>query len=257
MRILKKKLLFSLASEIDFFKKAEGYEYKPYRFLYFRLAEFEKGSVRDAAGRLVRRGAVDKIVRNGQARFRLTAVGREQLLRSLAISRGQRRVWDRIWRIVVIGNAGANLRSVQRRLALLGYKRVARGVYVTPLAVSEETKAYFLGKTWTLEVQVIESRRLIVGDDWQLAKRLWRLDEQGAKYAEFVKDAEGLLKMARKNIVLLRQSKGGFKTAFDRYFRLLLTDPGLPRKLLPADWHAEKAGEVFGRLAELAKTAEI
>jgi phenylacetic acid degradation operon negative regulatory protein len=257
MRVLKKKLLFALASEVDFFLRAEGYEYKPYEFLYFRLSEFEKGSVRDAAVRLSRGGAVDRITRNGQAQFRLTGVGREKLLKSLAISRGQKRVWDRIWRTVVVEGLGEDLRLLQRKLRALGYRRVARGVYITPLAVSDKTKELLMEKTWTNKVFVIESRRLIVGDDWQLARRLWDLDKQAGKYADFVRQAESLLKKARRNLVVLQQSNAGFKQVFDRYFWLLFSDPGLPRKLLPDDWQAEKAKELFLRLVELTKTAGI
>ena len=257
MRKLKQKLLFSLASEQDFFLKAEGYEYKSYQYLYYRLSEFEPGSVRDAAVRLAKTGAVDKIIRNNQARFRLTATGRDRWLKSLAISRGQKRAWDRIWRVVIVQGAGEDWRWLKRQLRGLGYRRVARGVYVTPLAVSDKTKELLIGKTWTNEVQAIESRRLIVGDDWQLARRLWKLDKIGEKYADFVISAERLLKMARRNLILLQQSKGGFKQAFDGYFRLLISDPGLPKKLLPTDWQADKAKELFLRLSQLAKTAGI
>jgi len=257
MRILKKKLLFSLVSEQNFLIKAEGYGYKDYGYLYFRLSEFEKGSVRDAASRLVKAGLVDRIVRSDESRFRITAMGREKLLEDLMIYRGQRRVWDRRWRIVIVGKLGKDLRTVQRKLANLGYKRVARGVYITPLSVSEETKSFFLSKTWTVEVQMIESRKLIVGDDWQLARRLWKLDKQGEKYADFVRESELLLKMGRRNIMLLRQAKKGFKQMFDRYFWLLQEDAGMPKKLLPADWQADKAREVFLRLVELGKTANL
>jgi len=257
MRILKTKLLFALASEYDFLRKSEGYEYKPYRFLYFRLSEFEKGSVRDAAVRLSREGAIDKIVRSNQVLFRLTGAGRARLLKQIPVYRGQRKVWDRIWRLVIVEGVGDKIRALQAELGRLGYKRVSRGVYVTPLRVSEQTKELFLQKTWTGKAQVIESRRLIVGDDLQLARRLWQLDQTATGYAEFVRVGERLLKMARRNIVLLQQSKGGFKEVFDRYYRLLRQDPGLPKRLLPPDWQAGKAQELFLRLVELTKTAGV
>jgi len=134
---------------------------------------------------------------------------------------------------------------------------VSRGVYVTPLSVSEQTKQLFLQKKWLNKAQVIESRKLIVGDDLQMARRLWQLDQTAAGYSDFIKVAERLLKIGRKNIVLLRQSKTGFKEVFDRYFNLLMTDPGLPKKLLPPDWQADKAQELFLRLVELTKTAKL
>lgn len=257
MRVLKTKLLLALASEQDFLRKSEGYGYKSYEFLYFRLSEFEKGSVRDAAARLSREGTIDKIVRGNHVLFRLTGLGRERLLRQIQLYRGQRKVWDRIWRLVIVEGVGDKIRSLQGKLGALGYKRVSRGVYVTPLAVSEQTKQLFLKKEWLGKAQVIESRRLIVGDDLQLARQLWQLDQTASSYAEFVRVAERLLKLGRRNIVLLRQSKGGFKEVFDRYFGLLMSDPGLPKKLLPPDWQAEKAQELFLRLVELTKTLKL
>lgn len=257
MKLLKTKLLFALASEVDFLKKSEGYEHKGYKFLYFRLSEFEKGSIRDAAVRLSREGLVDKITRNRQVYFRLTGAGRDKLLEKLDIYRGQRQVWDRIWRIVVLKDVEGKSRALQIKLSELGYKRVSRGVYVTPLRVSDGTKKLFLEKQWLGKAQVIESRRLIVGDDLQMARSLWHLEKVGGEYADFVTKSERLLKFSRRNIMLLQQSKGGFKKIFNLYFSLLMGDPGLPKKLLPVDWPAEKAGELFARLALLAKTANI
>jgi len=257
MRLLKKKLLFCLASEVDFMKKAEGYGYKGYDWLYFRLSEYEKGSVRDAANRLVKSGEVDKIVRNNRSLFRLTGVGRDKLIKSMRPQGQRKQVWDRIWRVVIVEGIGDDGRSLEVKLKRLGYKRVSRAVYVTPFKVSEETKSLFLEGKWQNKAQVIESRRLIVGDDLRLARTLWHLEEIGQKYADFVSLSDRLLKLSRQNISLLRQSKFGFKAVFDRYFSLLNRDPGLPRKLLPPDWQADKAKELFFRLAEMTKTAKI
>ncbi|MEA3355655.1 MAG: PaaX family transcriptional regulator C-terminal domain-containing protein [Patescibacteria group bacterium] len=257
MRILKTKLLFALASEKDFLRKTEGYEYKTYDFLYFRLSEFEPGSVRDAAIRLTRSGSLDKIIRGNQSSFRLTGLGREKLLDQLPIYRGQRRVWDRIWRIVIVKKLGNESRQVGRSLGRLGYKRVARGVYVTPFSVSSETKKLFLANKWQEKGQIIESRKMVLGDDLKMARQLWELDQTSAGYLEFINQADRLLKFSRRNIILLQQSKGGFKGVFDKYFYLLLNDPGLPKKLLPPDWQADKAEELFSRLVVMAKTAGI
>jgi len=257
MRRLKTKLLFALATEVDFLKKAEGYKYKGYKYLYYRLSEYEKGSVRDAVVHLSREGALDKIVRGNKARFRLTGAGREQLLKKIPLYRGQKQVWDRIWRVVIVSDLGVNSRIVGRRLADLGYKRISRGVFITPLRVSEETRELFMDKRWSSKAQVIESRKLIVGDNLGLARQLWGLDQTAAGYLELISKADRLLKIARSNLVLLQQSKGGFKQVFDGYFRLVMTDPGLPRKLLPEDWPADKAKDLFDRLVILAKTAKL
>jgi len=257
MKRLKTKLLFSLVSEVNFFSKAEGYKYRGYKYLYFRLSEYEKGSVRDAVNRLEKEGAIDKIIRGNQARLRLTGVGRERLLEQISRYKGQKKVWDRIWRIVILTEVAGRSRQIKRELEGLGYKRVSRGVYVTPMRVSEATKQLFSQKDWFSRAQVIESRKLIVGDDLGLARGLWKLDQTAAGYFRFIKRAEQLLKIGRKNVLLLQQSKGGFKQVYDEYFELLLSDPGLPKKLLSEDWPAGRADELFSRLVILANSAGI
>ncbi len=257
MRLLKTKLLFSLASELDFHAKTEGFEYQRYEFLYFRLSEYELGSIRDSAVRLTRAGFVDKLIRNDKAWLRLTALGREQLLRQLGIYRRQSQPWDNRWRLVIVLSGRGQARELGTRLKQLGYKRVTRGVYVTPFKVSEATRELFLEPKWQKTSFVIESRRLVVGDNLELSRNLWNLEVLGTKYADFVSLASRLLRLARKNIVLLQQSKGGFKTVLDRYFQLCLLDPGLPKQLLPLQWPADAAKELFLRLATLAKTAAI
>lgn len=250
MKILKTKLLFALDSE-------ENFEYKTYEWLYFRLTEFEPGSVRDAAARLVKAGAVDKIIRGRRAQFRLTANGQDQLLSQMKGLREKKKVWDRIWRVVILTQVGFNSRQLRRELKRLGYQKVERAVYITPFSVSEATKQLFLEPKWQNKAQVIESRRLIVGDNLRLARTLWQLDQQAQKYTDFVSLSDRLLRMARKNLVLLRQAKVGFKAVFDRYFSLIMSDPGLPKQLLPSDWQNEEAKELFKRLVELTKTAKI
>ncbi|HKZ35927.1 MAG TPA: PaaX family transcriptional regulator C-terminal domain-containing protein [Patescibacteria group bacterium] len=250
MKLLKKKLLFALNSQAEI-------GYHPYDFLYFRLSEFESGSVRDAVVRLEKAGAIDKLTRNNRVQMRITNLGREMLTEEIGVLNGPRKPWDGRWRIVVLNGVKNQHHSLLKGLKSLSYRRVARGVYVSPLTVSNATRQLFLDKTWTQLAQIIESRRLILGDDLQWARTLWGLDKLGREYEDFVSLADRLLKISRKNYLLLRQSKGGFKQVFDRYFYLQSADPHLPRQLLPPSWQAEAAKGLFERIVVLAKTAGI
>lgn len=244
MKILKKKLLFSLLSETLT-------EYKPYKWLYYCLSEYRSGSIRDAAVRLAKAGLVDKINRGNQVFFRLTSMGADQFKREVSS-------WDHIWRVVISLPAPAGgPNRLERELIRLGYKQLARGVYICPLPVSETTKQLFLMPKYLNCGNVIESKRLVVGDDRQWASRLWQLEEIGQKYTDFVNICARLLKLSRQNFGLLNQAKGGFKTVFDLYFKLFLLDPGLPSTLLPSDWQKEEAKKLFIQLSQLAKTAGI
>ena len=256
MKLLKRKIIFCLASEIDFFKLNEGFAYYPYSFLYPRLFQFKKSSVRDAILQLVRSGEVDKIIRNNVPFFRLTSRGREKLLSFFPQSLGQKKVWDRIWRLVIINSKFkkqkeklGKLRKLRLALKSLGFKKLNRGVYLTPLPISAQLKHLLLGEDFSAKIAVIESRRLLLGDDEQLAKEIWSLDQVLVNYQNLITRQKKLLRKLKDKKRLTNQEEKQFFLILNDYFSLLEKDPGLPKKLLPPDWPQEKCSQVFLALA--------
>jgi len=266
---LKRKILFCLASEVDFFKKGEDFAYYPYSFLYTRLSIYQKSSVRDSTLQLVRAREVDRISRNRKAFFRLTSQGRSRLLSFFPISLGQSRVWDRIWRIAVISSPDVNstpglkdprvneLRTLRRKLRELGFKQFSRGVYLNPLPVSMRLKTLLLEENFSAKIAVIESRRLVLGDNKQLAKMIWPLDELLIDYQNLITKINRLLKRFKKKKRLLKKDKIAFPSILDSFFSLLEKDPGLPKKLLPPDWPFDSVKERFFRLAKLIEKQPV
>jgi len=242
MKVLKKKILLSLSLPIDFFKQKEGFVYRPYSFIYF-LVKFKHSSIRDAISQLVKSGEIDKIVKNGIAFFRLTGLGRERLLSFFPISLGQSRVWDRKWRLL-IGNA-KNLKPI---LNSFGFQKLTRGVYLTPMPVSEQLKSYLLEKRLISEAILIEAHRFLLTDDQKLAKKLWQLEELARKYRDFINKSRGVLKSLRTQKRLKNRDKNRVVDLFNAYFSLLSSDSGLPKKLLLPDWPADFAREIFLRI---------
>ena len=267
MKLLKRKILFTLASEIDFFSRTESFNYKPYYFLYWRLAGYQESSIRNAVLQLVESGEIDKIMRNSTSLFRLTSQGRDRLLSFFPISIGQKRVWDRRWRIAIVSssqgsslakdNPSRKIRKLRKGLRKLGFKKLSRGVYLTPLPVSERLKEFLFQDNLTPHLGgVIESRRLVIGDDKQLAKQIWPLNKLGQAYNQSISRIERLLVVLRKQKRLLDKEKKQFSLILDNIFSLLAADPGLPKKLLPNDWPLDLARERFLKLAEAVKFLE-
>ena len=282
MKLLKRKILFTLASEIDFFKINEGFEYYPYKFLYARLLNYKSSSIRDAVLQLAASGEIDKITRNKTVLFRLTAQGRSRLLYFFPISVGQKKVWDRIWRIAVIkarktiklGKARAgstsevtqsgsseveqarDFRKLRQTLRTLSFRKLSRGVYITPLPISAQLKNFLLEEKISVKIAVIESRRLLLGDDKQLAKQVWSLNSLLKEYQNLINQAIVLLKYIKGQKSLTSKAKKQFSLILDSYFSLLGKDPGLPVKLLPIDWPFDLVKETFLRLADRVKAKE-
>jgi DNA-binding transcriptional regulator PaaX len=284
MKVLKRKILFSLASETDFMQNESGFDYKPYKYLYLRLINFSQSSVRDATLQLTESGYIDKIVRNAVPMFRLTSRGRQKLLSFFTLTWGQKRVWDNIWRLAIISQhkiskqgkrikkrgrkTGNNregssdntqiLRILRRNLRSLGFKRLSRGIYITPLPVSGKIKDFYLENTkYSANITVIESRKLLIGDNQQLAKQVWQLDTLIIKYHQFITNISNLLKKLKQQKRLNQQEKLQFTLILEQYFSLLEADPGLPKKLLPPDWPYDKAQLEFYKLSQTVKKLEV
>lgn len=249
MKVFKRKILLGLSLPVDFFQQREGFEYSPYSFLYSLLKDYRQGSIRDAIAQLSRSGEVDKIIRNNVPYFRLTSMGRERLLSFFPISLGQKRVWDHRWRIVV-----GSSRKIRLKLRELGFKKLARGVYLTPMPISEPLRAFLLAENLLGKVTVIESRRLLAGDDKNLAKEIWQLEKLVKKYHFFIKECKSLLKKVRNKKRLEVQEKNEVVKLFNDYFFLLSTDPGLPKRVLSSDWPADAARETFLQIFYLKNT---
>jgi len=275
MKLLKRKILFVLGSEIDFFLKSDGLEYKNYEFLYGRLLGFKPSSIRGSVLQLVKTGEVDKIIRNGTPLFRLTSQGRDRLLSFFPISIGQHKVWDGIWRIALIKKqndlsfltdkkkidnrrASYELRVLRRGLRSLGFKKLSRSIYITPLPISNQIKSFCLeNQFFNAQIAVIESRRLIIGDNKQIAKQIWGLDQLVSAYQVVITKIDRLLSGFKEEKGLKNREKKAFSLILDLYFNLLEADPGLPKKLLSSDWPADLVKERFIKLALKVKQLEM
>ena len=248
MKILKRKILLALSLPVDFFKRKEGFSYQPYSYFYF-LLQFKQSSIRTAIGQLVKSGEIDKISRNNVPYFRLTGVGRARLLSFFPIALGQSRVWDGRWRIIV----NVDRKIKEPKLREFGFKRLARGVFITPLPVSTQIKDFLLDKNLLGKVILLETRRFLAPDDEKIAKKHWQLEGLVIKYAIFVKQCRRLLKRINRQKRLENRDKKEVVDLFDAYFLLLSHDPGLPKKLLADDWPGDFARKVFLKIFDRLK----
>lgn len=285
MKTLKRKILLSLSLPIDFFQQSEGFAYLPYNFLYFLLADYHRGSIRDALNQLAESGEVDKIVRDQQSLrgqgsfrdqqslrgqrpsrnqrpfFRLTGLGRQQLLGFFPIALGQKRVWDRRWRLVIINHqrppSQSQWRQALKKIKSLGFQQLTRGVYLTPLPVSQILQDFFLERNLLGKLFFIESRRFLAGDDQKLAKNVWKWEEIEKNYQSLIRESRRVLKKLKIDKELEDEAKKEIAELFDNYFFLLAADPGLPKRVLPTDWPGDLARESFLAIFQFLKDEKL
>jgi len=252
MKLLKLKTLLRLAGNVDLFSTEENFKYFSYPKLYWRLNRYSASSIRDGVGQLVKSGHVAKIMRNYRPNFRLTEVGKEELLLKFAVSRNKGR-WDKTWRVVVIDSkrtSKSEVRWLRSQLKQFGCRNLERGVYVTPLNISKGIKDVLLRQSLLGGVTVLETKKFVVGDDKAFASIVWELDELVEAYLEFVSLSAKLIRVVRSGKELTDKLKREFVSVSDRWFELLSVDPGLPTGLLPKDWGFEEAKSNYLKLAE-------
>lgn len=255
MKILKRKILFCFTTSQDIFREKSEPNYYPYSFLYDRLLGFKSSSIRDSCQQLVGDGDLDKITRNNFTFFRLTGRGRDRLSSFFPSLPAQRKSGDASWKIAIINcsnqakKAKAALRQLRLGLIKLGFKKLTRSVYLTPLPVSQRLKDFLLERNFSAEIAVIEAKKLVWGDDKQLANFLWSLNDLERGCQSLIRKVEALLAKIKNKKGLSQELKNQYSVLCDQYFTLLEADPGLPKSFLPASWPANLLRESFTRLS--------
>lgn len=167
--------------------------------------------------------------------------------------------WDGLWTLVVIdANEGsaAQRGRLRQELAWIGFGSAGPNVMASPL-VPAESAAHVVervggfGNVVVSRSTVVRSPATLGPED--LAHRVAELDAIGARYEQFISRFAGFdvsvagalsPEMAFKLRTLLI---AGFR-------RVVLTDPQLPRELLPGDWIGVRArnlvASLYGAVAE-------
>ncbi|MDQ1745914.1 MAG: phenylacetic acid degradation operon negative regulatory protein [Frankiaceae bacterium] len=200
-------------------------------------------AVRTAVSRMVRQGwLVPEHTELGPG-YALTERARERLDEAAArIYRHQPLPdWDGRWSLALLAHSPDRVRRerVQRGLEYLGYRQVRADNWIAPRPSPE------LARIAASEgLAVTHFRAEYDGDDAALVARLWQPAELGAAYRRWLTEA--------REIVASEPADAGDDGAFAARSRLLhewrkflFADPGLPRRLLPADWPGDDAAAYF------------
>jgi len=253
MKKLKKKILFTLGHSHGILQGKSDFPYFALEELYWRLRPFAQSSTRDALIGLNKQKLVVKMERDGKVYYRLTSIGREYIYEFSGISLRRQKVWDKGWRMVIMDSGALvpnQVRWLRGQLINLGMKSLSRGVWVTPLDISQEIKKVLIEEGVGGGVVVVVTRRFMVGDDKAFAERVWKLLKLRNSYQEIISDCGRLLKNVRSAKSLNDRLKKEFLTVFDRWYELLPLEPKLPKTLLPDNWASVEAANEFNKLAE-------
>jgi len=263
MEDLRSLLLFHLASAFHQDDKTpQGFDFVlgatrhslSYTHLNWRLQRFSVHSIRSAISLMQREGCLISIQQGGKTWVRMTAAGRDLLFTSAPLL-GRRHRWDGAWRVVLFSGVRRSIDSAQAyrslRSLLLQHDFVAieRGVYLSPFPPSPEFMTTLQSLRAMGMLTMIETRKFLIGDDQDFARKAWDLDNISKSYAKLSKVMQGLLQELTTKKGLHDGQKAQYARYADQFFSLVCKDPALPSQVVGKDGAYKECLEVFAQLS--------
>lgn len=223
---LNKKILLLLAGALD--SAVDLDEALSSRYINLKFASYKDHYFQQTVREMLKVGEIEKMIRHGEPVFRMTSQGKTKLVYSVPLVKRIGKIWDRKWRLIIfdIPEKAKNKREeLRRKLINLGFAQWQESVYVTPFDVASELAEYLSVVNLSDFAIALEVKKIFVGDEKEMANKLWHLDDLNAKYQELLEKYEG--KKEKKELQ-------------EEYLSLLEIDPYLPKELLPEPWFGTK-----------------
>jgi len=201
-------------------------------------------AVRTAVSRMVRQGWLAPAATDRGPGYALTERARERLDEAaVRIYRHQPLPdWDGRWSLALMTHSPDRVRRerVQRALEYLGYRQLQPDNWIAPRHSPE-----LVGVAAAEGLPVTHFRAEYDGDDAELVERLWRPAELAAAYRQWLTDAREIVAAEAASDPTDDGAFAVRSRLLHEWRKFLFTDPGLPRRLLPADWPGDAAAAYF------------
>lgn len=247
-------LLLGLAGVVDIYEEVKnpiGIAAYGAKELYGWVPKrFNKHNLSRVVSNRIFTGDLEKIIKNGQIFLRLTSAGKEKVRRDFPMLSLSHKKWDGKWRVVIFDIAEVNKfarESLRRKLKELGFGMLQESVWVTPHDIGQDMREFLESKKLGAYAFVLEVSGFLAGDKKLLIERIWKLEELNRKYDQILSEVKRL-----KSMYVTRSDRNMEPTSEllkvrEKYLRILMTDPCLPKELLPEDWAGEKVRKAIGK----------
>jgi len=153
--------------------------------------------------------------------------------------------WDNRWRLVIANIPESERKArlaFQGKLEELGYRKVAKGIYITPHPLLCAASRFATNLGIRQHCLMVEADK--IDRENTTIQKIWALDEINDVYCDFLKKVKKTRRWRRK-ISWPFQAK-----ELERQFsRLYSRDPHLPKELMPRCWHGEAAYKAYKEIS--------
>lgn len=272
-------LLLGLAEALDVFEEIGdpfGLMARGSEFLYTWVPpRYRRHNFSRVVARQLKTGDLEKVVKGDEVYLRLTSAGKEKVVRDFPLLSRVKEPWDKRWRIVIfdIAEIDRNAREALRdKLRQLGFGMLQESAWITPHDVGVDLREFLESRDLGDEAFVLEVSAILAGNQELLVRKVWNLDALEVVYQDIIDDVTKLKDMyvisngrhsqhtSSKNQkgIGKRITKETLAEASARvrrgYLEALLSDPCLPKELLPRDWPSEKARRAVQELQKIIAT---
>lgn len=198
-------------------------------FDWLRPADYEKNKFQSAIWRAKRKQYIEKRAGAGGPELILTKEGEEKVLKRFPLLKLASRLWKGWWLVVTFDIPETELlsrKSIRRQLLNIGFGQWQKSVYVSPHDIADDLAKLLKNNRLEDKVVPMLAKRILSGNDWEFARRIFHIDEIEAEYQKITDSLNPPLKLTQKHRDFLRRQ-------FSRYIEILQRDPFLPRGLGP------------------------
>ena len=186
--------------------------------------KYKKSNFQNLVWRNLKTGEIEKTKVNGMPCLRLTAKGKEKLIRDFSFLSLQKKKWDGFFTQASydIEEASKKTRNLWReKLKELNFGQLQKSVYVSPFNLSDDLCEFVQERKLTGKVYISQVKFVAV-DPKEIAYKAWPLEDLDESYQKLLDDWE--------------DEKFEPQEFLTQYFDILFMDPHLPRELLPDNW---------------------
>jgi len=167
----------------------------------------------------------------------LTQEGRAKALKTFPLLKLALRPWKGWWLVVAFDipeTDKKNRESVRKQLTRIGFVQWQKSVYVSPHDIADDLAKLLKGNNLENKVVPMIAKRILAGNDWDFARRLFHIDQIEADYRQLEESLKSFQNSKMNPREFLRRK-------FSQYINILRRDPLLPVGLTPKSGYGRES----------------